>query len=116
MGLGANVLRLWRRSKGELESALERVVGERAPLLVAGLCREGREVLEGELLPPGVLGDLAVAGILRWYSSPVPSLPPPSVGHRMAYAAAVCAAEHGAPVTVEELEKLLEEAEDELGF
>lgn len=114
MGLGASILRLFRRSKGELERQLAGIVGSRAGLLVSGLCREGREVLEGGLFPPGVLGDIAVARTIEWYGRPLPPLPAPGVDLRIAYAASVCAAENGGPANLEELEKLLEEAEDDL--
>ena len=108
----AKVLRIYRRSKQELEEALKPLVGEKlARTLSLASCREGMEILESELIPEGVVGSIAALESIKWEARIRPPIPSPVEDYIIALAVAKCASSKGIPVSVDELEKMAEESE-----
>ena len=110
----AKILRIYKRSKKELVESLEELLDPQlAHSLPAAMCSEGIRILEEELLPEGVLGDLAALKIIQWEGELRPELPSPSASFTIAMAISKCASERGMPASMEELEKIAEESEVE---
>ncbi len=106
----ASLLRLFRRSHQELRSILHRITGDDvvSEALAAGVDEDAT------LDPEHPVYRAMAYELIEWYSEPEPKLPPPSIRYELAYMVSRRASERGAPATLDELEKLLEETGGEI--
>ncbi len=99
------LLKLFCRSHGELRSILRRITGDEvvSEALAAGVDEDAA------LDPEHPVYRAMAYELIEWYSEPDPRLPPPSIRYELAYMVVRRAYERGAPATLDELERLLEE-------